>query len=143
MAIMALLLVSVTAIPIAILRWFPPPTTAFMLHSRRADPATGRACRRIDYRWAPWREISREVPRAILVAEDQRFFEHNGFDTKAIGAALDDFAAGGRMRGAIPVTQQVAKNLFLWPGRSVRPRSDPVDLVRGRAHAIRCRRPSM
>lgn len=108
-----------TVVPVALLRWLPPPTTAFMLQSRRADPATGEPCRRVQYDWVPWSEISREIPVAILVAEDQRFLEHRGFDTNAIGDALRDYASGEPMRGASTVTQQVAKNLFLWPGRSV------------------------
>ncbi len=114
----AVLVSFVTTLFIAALRFVPPPTTAFMLYSRVADPATGLACDRVDYQWVGWARISPNVPRAILVAEDQRFFEHQGFDTKAIEAALDEFASGGRMRGASTITQQVAKNLFLWPGRS-------------------------
>jgi monofunctional biosynthetic peptidoglycan transglycosylase len=55
----------------------------------------------------------------VLVAEDQRFLQHAGFDTKAIGNAVGELAAGGRLRGASTISQQVAKNLFLWPGRSV------------------------
>jgi monofunctional biosynthetic peptidoglycan transglycosylase len=117
--LIVVLVVFAPGLPIAVLRFVPPPTSAFMLHSHAADPATGRACPRVEYRWVAWADISPSVPRAVLVAEDQRFFEHRGFDTKAIEAALDDFAAGGRMRGASTLTQQVAKNLFLWPGRSV------------------------
>jgi monofunctional biosynthetic peptidoglycan transglycosylase len=119
MVIVAVLGVLAPGLPIAALRLVSPPTTAFMLHSRADDPATGRACSRVEYRWVSWPDISPVVPRAILVAEDQRFFEHRGFDTKAIEAALEEFAAGGRMRGASTLSQQVAKNLFLWPGRSV------------------------
>ena len=78
-----------TMAPIAVLRWVPPLTTAFMWQSRTADPATGRPCPRVDYHWTPWRHISSDLPRAILVAEDQRFFAHRGFDTKAIGQAVD------------------------------------------------------
>lgn len=107
-----------TIVPIAVLRVVPPPTTAFMLASHDRDPATGKPCDRIDYRWKPWAEINRNLPRAVVVAEDQRFLEHKGFDTHAIGDALDDYASGGTMRGASTITQQVAKNLFLWPGRS-------------------------
>jgi monofunctional biosynthetic peptidoglycan transglycosylase len=114
-----LLVVFLTAAPIALLRFVPPPTTAFMWQSYAADPATGRACPRVAYDWIAWPHIAKELPRAILVAEDQRFFEHRGFDTKAIGTAVDDFVAGGRLRGASTATQQVAKNLFLWPGRSL------------------------
>jgi monofunctional biosynthetic peptidoglycan transglycosylase len=107
-----------TVLPLVFLRRFPPPTTAFMLESRHSDPATGRACERVAYHWVPWTRIARALPASVLVAEDQRFFEHNGFDTHALGDALEDYARGGRLRGASTVTQQVAKNLFLWPGRS-------------------------
>lgn len=110
--------IALTAGSVAWLRWWPPPTTAFMLASRTADPATGRPCKEIAHRWVPWSAISTQVPRAVLVAEDQRFLQHRGFDTKAIGDALGDFAAGGRLRGASTVSQQVAKNLFLSPSRS-------------------------
>jgi monofunctional biosynthetic peptidoglycan transglycosylase len=107
-----------TVVPIALLRVLPPPTTTFMLLSHRADPATGRACERIDHRWVPWRELSPKLPWAVLVAEDQRFMQHRGFDVKAIADALEDQRSGRRLRGASTITQQVAKNLFLWPGRS-------------------------
>ena len=55
---------------------------------------------------------------AVIAAEDQRFLEHRGFDLASIRAALDERAQGGRVRGASTVSQQLAKNLFLWPGRS-------------------------
>jgi monofunctional biosynthetic peptidoglycan transglycosylase len=109
----------ITIVPVALLRFVPPPTSAFMLRSRYADPATGEACRRVAYDWVPLERIAGGLARAVLVAEDQRFFEHGGFDTKAIGDALGDYVRGERMRGASTLTQQVAKNLFLWPGRSL------------------------
>ncbi len=112
------LTVVATAVPLAALRWIAPPTSAFMLQSRFADPATGDPCERIAYRWVSWGAISPHVPRAVVVAEDQRFLEHRGFDLNAIGNAVSELAAGGRMRGASTVSQQVAKNLFLWPGQS-------------------------
>lgn len=107
-----------TILPIALLRVWAPPTTAFMWQSRRADPATGRACERVDYRFVPWRDLAPLLPWAVLVAEDQRFLAHRGFDVDAIADAIDSKRAGGRLRGASTVSQQVAKNLFLWPGRS-------------------------
>lgn len=115
----AVLGVLATVVPIGLLRWLPPPTTAFMLRSRFADPATGRPCSRVAQRWIPWRAVSPHLPRAVVVAEDQRFLEHWGFDTHAIGRAVHDLVEGGRLRGASTVTQQVAKNLFLWPGQSL------------------------
>lgn len=119
LAMLVLGLMIVPIVPIATLRFLPPPTTAFMLASRSHDPATGRACPRVDYRWQPSARIHRSLARAVVVAEDQRFLEHAGFDTRAIGDALEDYAAGGAMRGASTISQQVAKNLFLWPGRSL------------------------
>ncbi len=115
----AILALASTVVPIGVLRVVPPPTTAFMLASHFRDPATGKPCARIDYRWKPSAEIHRSLPRAVVVAEDQRFLEHAGFDTRAISDALDDYVSGGAMRGASTITQQVAKNLFLWPGRSL------------------------
>jgi len=116
----AVVLASVaTAVPVALLRWLHPPTTAFMLHSRRADPATGRPCARVEQQWVPGRAVSPHLMRAVVVAEDQRFLSHRGFDTTEMGRAVGEFAAGGSLRGASTISQQVAKNLFLWSERSV------------------------
>jgi monofunctional biosynthetic peptidoglycan transglycosylase len=115
-----LLVLALPALPIALLRWVPPPTSAFMLESRWKDPATGRSCRRVEQQWVPWERIATSLPAAVLVAEDQRFFQHRGFDMNAIADAVEDrLLRGERLRGASTVSQQVAKNLFLWPGRSV------------------------
>lgn len=63
-------------------------------------------------------EISPHLRRAVLAAEDDRFYLHEGFDLEEIGKALERSRHGGRLRGASTITQQVAKNLFLWEGRS-------------------------
>jgi len=107
---------SVTAV--APLRWWPPPTSAFMLQHRLASgpPDEDRAS---PYRWVDWREMSPELPLAVVASEDQRFLRHHGLDFVAIGEALDEQRGGGRLRGASTISQQVAKNLFLWPGRSL------------------------
>lgn len=62
--------------------------------------------------------ISPHLRRAVLAAEDDRFYLHEGFDLEEIGKALERGRRGGRLRGASTITQQVAKNLFLWEGRS-------------------------
>ena len=80
----------------------------------RARPATASSTSGWDFE-----RISTELPLAVLLAEDQRFFQHTGFDFREIGKALDEHAENGRLRGASTISQQVAKNLFLWPGRSV------------------------
>ena len=113
--------IGLTAVPLLWLRWQPPWFTAFTLHSRFADPAPGEPCRDVDYQWVSWQRISPHVARAVVAAEDQRFLLHDGFDFGAIEQAVVDRVTGesGRLRGASTLTQQLAKNLFLWPGRSV------------------------
>jgi len=96
----------------------PPPTTAFIYRSRFADPATGQPCERVEQRWVDWEEIPRHVSVAVLVAEDQRFFEHRGFDFRSIADAVEERAESGRVRGASTLSQQLVKNLFLWPQQS-------------------------
>jgi monofunctional biosynthetic peptidoglycan transglycosylase len=114
------LLVS-TVLPILWLRWQAPIFSAFMLRSHFADPASGEACSAVDYRFVPWERISPAMRRAVVVAEDQRFLVHRGFDWKAVERAVRDRTSGSsrRLRGASTLTQQLAKNLFLWPGRSL------------------------
>ena len=70
------------------------------------------------YRWQPYDQISLNMGLAAIAAEDQRFPLHRGFDIEAINAALRDAENGATLRGGSTITQQVAKNLFLWPGRS-------------------------
>jgi len=72
-----------------------------------------------EYKWVDWPDLSPNVALAVIASEDQRFFAHRGFDLDAIADAIDTFQAGGRLRGASTISQQVAKNLFLWPGRSL------------------------
>jgi len=112
-------LVSATVLPIALMRWVDPVTSAFMLLSRNADPASGEACDGVEYQWVDFEAISPHLPLAVLLAEDQRFFQHNGFDFDQIADAIAERVEGGRLRGASTLSQQVAKNLFLWPGRSL------------------------
>jgi len=110
--------VAATALPVLLLREVPPPTSAFMLRARFEDPATGEPCEEVEYRWVDREQISGYLPRAIVLAEDQRFLLHEGFDLKSIRRALKEREKSGRVRGASTLTQQLAKNLFLWPGRS-------------------------
>jgi len=101
------------------LRFAPPLTTAFILEARVAswfddDERPWRLRRE----WRDLSAISPQLQLAVIAAEDQRFAEHRGFDFRQIQKALDDAENGGRSRGASTITQQVAKNLFLWGGRS-------------------------
>ena len=72
----------------------------------------------VEHAWMPLTDIALAVPRAVIGAEDSHFCSHNGFDLRAIEAAAKRNAAGERLRGGSTVSQQTAKNAFLWPGRS-------------------------
>lgn len=111
-------IVVATALPVVALRFVPPFTTAFMLAHKWPLARAGDACDEILFEWVPRRAIGRNVFRAVIAAEDQRFAAHHGFDFDAIGDAIEDRDANGRSRGASTISQQVAKNVFLWPGRS-------------------------
>jgi monofunctional biosynthetic peptidoglycan transglycosylase len=93
------------------LRWFTPPTSAFMLQQRMAGV-------RVHYQWVPLERISPYAALAVISSEDQRFFDHWGFDLKAITKAIKENRSRSTPRGASTISQQVAKNLFLWPGKS-------------------------
>ena len=69
-------------------------------------------------RWTPLEHVSPQLPVALVAAEDQKFPLHHGFDVEAIQDALEDAEDGERLRGASTISQQTAKNLFLWNGRS-------------------------
>ncbi len=113
-----LLLLLVASIPATLaLRWIPPPTTAVMIERRIGAWLDGRTYR-VSCRWVPWDRISPEAPLAVIAAEDQNFARHHGFDFESVQKALDAHEHGRRLRGASTISQQVAKNLFLWSGRS-------------------------
>lgn len=85
----------------------------------RADAAAAKdASYRTDYRWEPLERISPHAALAVIASEDQLFPFHDGFDLKSIREAVQASERGKRLRGASTISQQVAKNLFLWSGHS-------------------------
>jgi monofunctional biosynthetic peptidoglycan transglycosylase len=100
------------------LRWIDPPFTSFMLQSRAGALFASRPGYEFRHEWRDWDAISRNAALAVVAAEDQQFPDHHGFDFKQIDKALADRERGRRVRGASTISQQVAKNLFLWPGQS-------------------------
>lgn len=100
-----------TAALVAALRYVDPPVTAMML----VQEIPLRAQRHV---WVGRGAISAAAARAVIASEDQRFLAHNGFDMHAIRQAVEEYRDGRGLRGASTISQQVAKNLFLWPGRS-------------------------
>ncbi len=110
-------LVVVSFLATLALRWIPPPTTAVMIERRVDAWRNGRAYR-VDYRWVRWDRISPQAGLAVVAAEDQNFATHHGFDFESVQKALEAHERGRRLRGASTISQQVAKNVFLWSGRS-------------------------
>ena len=102
---LALLLVLV----LLLFRFVPPPTSAFMLQSSYP----------VQQSWVAIDELPSYMPLAVVASEDQRFPNHFGVDFTAISNALEDYSDGEGLRGASTISQQTAKNLFLWPGRSL------------------------
>ena len=113
-----LLLVALSVLQVLALRFVDPPFSAYMA-ARQLDAWTGRdGPVRIDYAWRDWDAIAPGLPLAVVASEDQNFARHRGFDFDAIEKARAHNARGGRTRGASTISQQVARNLFLWSGRS-------------------------
>jgi monofunctional biosynthetic peptidoglycan transglycosylase len=106
-----------TAVPVVVLRWVPPLTSSIMLQREIRARLTSERGFVLRHHWVPLRQISPELAIAVVTAEDQKFPVHSGFDWGSIGDAISE--GDVRPRGASTLTQQVAKNLFLWPGRSL------------------------
>lgn len=113
LVVSAALLIAVLASTglVLVLRFVSPPFTAMMLD--QPGPL-----REIQYEWRDRPQIAVTVARAVIASEDQRFLAHHGFDFDQLQIAIGEYRAGDELRGASTITQQVAKNLFLWSGRS-------------------------
>lgn len=110
--VLAVLLLAPAAL-ILLYRAVPPPGTPLMV----LRAAEGRGW---DYRWTPLARIAPALARAVLTAEDEAFCAHAGFDTKALRKAWEAYqdSGGSTLRGGSTISQQTAKNLLLWPGRT-------------------------
>lgn len=98
---------------ILLFRFVNPPTSAFMLAYLVTDTNP-----ELQQKWVTLSDISPWMPLAVVASEDQRFPEHHGVDFAAIRKAVSEHKKGQGLRGASTITQQTAKNLFLWNGRS-------------------------
>jgi monofunctional biosynthetic peptidoglycan transglycosylase len=110
--------VAVTVLAVVALRWVNPPTTMFMITDRVQALVTRERGYDFEHEWRDWNAIARVAGLAVVASEDQQFPFHHGFDFKQIDKALEDRERGRRVRGASTISQQVAKNLFLWRGQS-------------------------
>ncbi len=122
-AVVTLLLAVFSVVPLSMIavlamRWVDPPTSAFMIRDAREARAEGRRRYRLRHYWVDWEHIAPSAKVAVVAAEDQRFLVHDGFDLDSIADAVYERVKGRRLRGASTVSQQVAKNLFLWPDKS-------------------------
>ena len=105
----------ITLSVVLLLRWFNPPTSAFMLQRLYSDEYPSIE---LNYQWREFKRISPSLAMSVIASEDQKFPDHWGFDVAAIQQVIEAGQAGKKMRGASTISQQLAKNLFLWSGRS-------------------------
>ena len=103
---------------VGVFRYLPVPVTTFMLYRHVTDFQEGKDYQAINHHWVNRNKISRHAFAAVIASEDQRFYQHHGFDTASMKLAVETWLDGGRLRGASTISQQVAKNLFLIPSRS-------------------------
>jgi len=103
---------------VVLFRFVPVPVTPLMIIRCGEQLVDGKDLR-LKHDWVSIDEISRHLPLAVVCSEDQNFMNHSGFDIKAIERSIDASKRGAkRVRGASTISQQTAKNVFLWPGRS-------------------------
>ena len=100
------------------LRWVNPPTSSFMMQRRIKAWWHGQAYQQ-HYQWVDWDQMDWQIKVAAITSEDQRFAENWGFDFGQIHKAIEESKNLKDMRGASTITQQTAKNLFLWPAHSL------------------------
>jgi monofunctional biosynthetic peptidoglycan transglycosylase len=119
-ALAILACVALSILVVLTLRWVDPPTSAFMLEARLGAASQGDRTYRTDYEWVNLEHISPHAAIAVIASEDQQFPFHAGFDLNSIRESVRASEKGKKLRGASTISQQVAKNLFLWNGGFVR-----------------------
>jgi len=119
LALLTLAFVLATGVPVLLLRWCAPLYSAFMLRALVQASLEHESDYHTLYRWVALERISPHAALAVIASEDQQFPFHAGFDVDSIRQAVRASERGKRLRGASTISQQVAKNLFLWPGRSL------------------------
>ena len=102
---------------VLLLKFINPPLTYLQIQRGFERKAAGKDWK-LDKTWMDYAELSDNLKRAAIAGEDAFFMTHNGFDSKAIRQAFEKNQAGKPLRGGSTISQQVAKNVFLWPGRS-------------------------
>lgn len=112
-----LFLVALSIVSVIVFRWVPVPLTPLMLIRDVEQLGDGNGVT-MEHDWVPLEEISPKLQLAVVCSEDQNYLKHYGFDIGAIKKAMKENEEGKRFRGGSTITQQTAKNVFLWQGRS-------------------------
>lgn len=107
----------VSIVSVILFRWIPIPVTPLMLTRCIEHKMDGKEMK-LNKDWVSLDEISPSLQLAVVCSEDQNFIKHNGFDFEAIEKAMDYNETHEKTRGASTISQQTAKNVFLWTGRS-------------------------
>jgi monofunctional biosynthetic peptidoglycan transglycosylase len=102
---------------VILFKWVPVPFTPLMF-IRNIEQWTEGTSATFTHNWVSMDKISPNLVKAVIVSEDQKFFEHFGFDVEAIEKAYEGNKKGKKIKGGSTITQQTAKNVFLWPQRS-------------------------
>jgi monofunctional glycosyltransferase len=119
LAVPILALLVIPILQVAAARFWNPPLTPLMLLRQAEARWSGKGSHGRHYRWVPSAQIPPDFLRFVLTAEDQRFFQHNGFDWREVSAARAQASRTGKApRGASTISMQCARSLFLWQGRS-------------------------
>lgn len=103
---------------VLIFAFLPVPVTGVMIERQIQALWNHHKGYELQHSWVPFHQISSAMKQAVVAAEDQKFPDHYGFDTEAIKKALEYNSRGQKVRGASTISQQTAKNVFLWTGRS-------------------------
>ncbi|TCD03747.1 monofunctional biosynthetic peptidoglycan transglycosylase [Pedobacter psychroterrae] len=107
----------VTVLWVLVYRFVNPPITLLMIQRNIERSSEGKSSK-MEKEWVDFEDISDNMKRAAVSAEDQLFLKHIGFDLKAIEKAFETNKKGKKIKGGSTISQQTAKNVFLWPGRS-------------------------
>jgi monofunctional biosynthetic peptidoglycan transglycosylase len=102
---------------VIIFKWLPIPFTPLMVTRIIEFKLEGKDAI-YSHKWVPLEDISPNLQKAVIASEDGNFLKHNGFDFEAIQKAFKNNSKGGRIKGGSTISQQTAKNIFLWQGRS-------------------------
>ena len=111
------LLVGLSILLVVALRWMPVYITPLMVGRTVGQIVTGEKVKCV-HTWVPIEQMSKSMPLAVVASEDNLFMQHHGFDFTQIELAINEAKRGGRHRGASTISQQTAKNVFLWSGHS-------------------------